>query len=318
MTAADRQQQPPGRSRRALAGLGLVIGLVGALVTWSRWTGTAPPPRPPPAAAPSPAPPPAPPPPDLRVVSITGAVDAGLPDGAWRRLSPGASLQAAERIRTGPDASAELAAGAGSHLSVGERTELTVRELSALVHGFQLTRGLLGVDYQPEGGRRVRVEGAGAVAETTGARFHVAANGLAFAVASQEGSVDLSAGGARVTLGAGETSLSQAGAAPSPPRPIPTGLLLKIADASRLAPSAGCLDTTGQSEPGALVTVDGEPVPVGPDGRFPVRVGRRAAGGVKVVVLTPDGRVASRTLPCRAAPDARIKDFRVRWKRGEP
>ena len=66
------------------------------------------------------------------------------------------------------------------------------------------------------------------------------------------------------------------------------------------------------------MTVDGEPVPVGVDGQFPIRAARRGAGGVTVKSVTADGRVAVQTLPCRTATDPRIEEFRVRWKNGEP
>jgi len=252
---------------------------------------------------------------------VTGAVGSAGPDGTWRPLSAGEVLRSDDSVRTGPGASAELAAGGTSRLTIGERTQLAVRELTAPVHRFRLARGLVRVDYQPDGDRVVRIEDAsgGAVAEARGARFHVAANGLAFAVASQTGTVSLSAAGSTVALGGGEEALSSGGAAPSPPRPIPTDLLLKIAQASRVGPAGRCLDTTGRCEPGSLVTVDGEMVEVAADGSFPIRVARRTGrSGVEVRVVAPDGRLTGRTVPCRAGPDAPIRDLRVRWKNGGP
>ena len=304
--------------RLALAALGAVLAAAVLGTCWAVRTGPPSPPSPPaPAPAPVSAPAPAPEPPVLRVTAVTGAVDASEPEGGWRPLAPGVSLHADGLIRTGAGASAELAAGATSRITIEERTQLAVRELTAAVHRFRLTRGLVKVDYQHDGDRVVRVEEAdgSAVAEARAARFNVAANGLAFAVASQTGTVSLSAAGGTVAVAAGEEALSDAGAAPSAPRRIPTEVLLRVAQASRLADPGRCLDTTGLAGPGALVTVDGEPVPVDAGGAFPVRVARRAGqAAVEVRVLSPDGRVTARTVPCRRAPDADIRDLRVRWK----
>ena len=307
------------RPRLAAAAIALAAAAGGAL-----WALRPAPPPPPPSAAPTAAPSPAPEPapsPALLVMAVTGTVDAGGPDGRWRPLAAGEVLRADGLVRTGPGASAELAAGTASRLAIGERTQLGVRELSAAVHRFKLTRGLIKVDYEPDGDRVVRIEeaGGGAVAEARAASFHVAASGLAFAVASRTGTVSLSAAGRTVAVGAGEAALSAAGAAPSAPRPIPTDLLLKVAEASRVGPASHCLDSSGRSEPGALVTVDGEPVEVDVDGTFPLRVPRRPGlAQVEVRAVSPDGRVVSRTVPCRAEPGADIHDLRVRWKNAGP
>jgi len=318
----------PAPDRRKILALtvagALGLCLLAAVASWGWRRGAPPAPAQAPlapqvAAAPAPASPP-PAPAELQVEQVLGAVDTGGALGPWRPVAPGDHLRADDQLRTGPGASAELSAGPASRLVVGERTQLGVRELGAAVHRFRLTRGLVKVDYQPDGDRLVRIEAASgaAVAEARAARFHVAANGLAFAVASQTGAVTLSSSGSSVTLAQGEQALAEPGRPPSAPRPIPTDILLKVAAASRLGTAGGCLDTTGQAEPGALVTVDGEPVEVGQAGRFPVRVARRSAAGATVQVTSPDGRVATRTVACTALPDAQIRELKVRWKRGQP
>jgi hypothetical protein len=252
---------------------------------------------------------------------VTGTADAGGPGRDWRPLAAGDPLHADDLIRTGPGARVELEAGGASRLTVDERTQLSVRELTPAVHRYRLARGLVRVDYERDGDRVVRIEDAsgGAMAEARSARFHVAANGLAFAVATQTGTVSLGAAGTSVAVGPGEQALSASGGAPSAPRPVPTDLLLRIAAASRGGTAARCLDTTGRTDPGSLVTVDGQPVDVAADGSFPIRVARRAApGGVEIRAVAPDGRGTARTIPCQAAPDAPIRDLRVRWKHGGP
>ncbi len=318
MTARSRRNR-----RLALAALAAPL-LAGGGLWW--WRSGAPAAAPAPRAAASapaaatPAPAPRGVTEELQVLSVIGAVDHAGKDGPWHPLRPDDRVGAGDQIQTGLGASARLAAGAHGRLTVSELTQLRVRELTGEVHGYRLARGHVTVDYQPEGDRRIRIEEAGgeAVAETRAGLFHVTADGLAFAVASQTGSVSLTAAGGAVTVGAGEQSIAQPGRSPTAPRPIPRAVLLKVAEASRLAPAGRCLDTTGLAEPDSLVTVGGAPASVDRDGRFPIRVARGVAGGVEVRVLAPDGRVATRTVACRAEADAAIKDFRVRWKNAGP
>jgi len=304
------------RSRRGLALGAALLGLAG-LAAWllGPCTPAPPPPAPPPVAqAPAPPPPRAPAPAELKVTGVRGTVERGGPGGSWRPLAAGETVHADEQIRTGPKAGADLAAGQAATVSVGERTQLAVRELTEEVHRYGLTEGLMNADYRG-GGLRLRIEGAGErapVLEARAARVHVSASGLAFAVATETGGVSLTSAGTSVTLGAGEATRARAGEAPDQPRAIPTSVLLKVAEAGRAG--RGCLDTFGEADPTAMVTVDGAEVPVGPDGRFPLRVPQPGRGPVAVRAVLPDGRVSERRIPCRADPGAHIEDLRVRWK----
>jgi len=303
---------------RPLAALATVVALAaaGGLALSRCREAPAPPPAPAAPAAPAPAPPPAPPP-ELRVESAAGVVERSAPGGGWTPVTPGDVLRQDEQLRTGPSSQAELSAGGGSRVTIAERTQLALRELTTAMHRFRLTRGLVAVDYRPDGARTIRIEEpGGAAAESKGARFEVAASGLTFAVATETGGVTLSAGGAEVALAAGETTRTTAGAAPAPPSPISRAVLLKIARACKVG-TGRCLDTSGQAEPGALVTVAGEPVEVGPDGRFPLRVDREVPGGVTVRVVLPGGRALTRTVPCNGDP-ARIEELKMRWTRDDP
>ena len=311
---------PSGRGRSALA-LGAAALGVAALAAWLLGPcATAPPPPAPPVAqapAPAPAPPPAPAPAaaELKVIEVRGTVERGAPGAAWRPLARGDTLHADEQIRTGPKAGADLAAGERAQLTRGERTQIAVREVSARIHRLGLAQGLVNADYRGDG-PTLRIEGSGAhapVIEARAARVHVSASGLAFAVATETGGVSLTSGGASVSLGANEATRARTGEAPDQPRAIPTSVLLKVAEAGR-ASGRGCLDTTGEADPTATVTVDGEEVPVGPVGRFPLRVPQPGRGPVLVRAVLPDGRVNERRVPCRVDPGARIEDLRVRWK----
>jgi hypothetical protein len=254
---------------------------------------------------------------ELLVTGATGQVERGDLGGNWRPLSIGDQLRPDEQVRTGAGSGAELAAGERSRLSVGERTQLALLELTDAVHHFQLARGVVGVDYRPDADRVVRIGGASErapVAESHAARFHVVAGDLYFAVATESGGVTLTAGGRTVSVLAGQYSQVGSGGLPVAPADLPTAVLLKVAEASRLGPTGRCLDTVGRADPAARVTVDDAEVPVGADGRFPIRVPRSEREAVTVRAVLPDGRVALRTLRCREDPEARIRDLRMRWE----
>ena len=306
MTAAGPspgRRARPGRPRRRRA------SPLAALAAWLLGPCAAPPPPPPPRpprsrpAAPPRRPPPAPV--ELTVTGVRGTVERGGPGGAWRPLAAGdtaprrtsRSAPAPRRAPTSPPAT-------GGRLTIGERTQLAVRELTDQVHRYGLTEGLVNADYtgrRPVPAHRGRAASGRPVIEARAARVHVSASGLAFAVATETGGVSLTSAGASVTLGAGEAARARTGEAPDPPRAIPTSVLLKVAEASRAG--RGCLDTTGEADP----TASGDGGRRGGAGRarrpLPApRAAGRAAGPVAVRAVLPDGRVTERRIPCRDRP----------------
>lgn len=235
--------------------------------------------------------------------------------GQWTPLAPGSELSEDEEVRTGAGGGAELSAGDRARVTISERTQLSVRELREDLHRYGLARGRVLVDYAGDGERTVRIEGEkGASAEARGARFAVSSDGLAFAVATETGRVDLAAAGASVAVEAGRQAAARGGGPPSEPLPIPKEVLLRLSPAG---PGAGarCLEAAGRADPGALVTVDGMPVPVDGDGRFRVRVDRAGGAPVEIVAALPDGRSVSRQIPCAKRDEGRVRDIEVRWRR---
>lgn len=253
------------------------------------------------------------------VVSLEGMVERSGPAGSWEPVLAGERLQADGALRTARGARADLAVGPRARITVAERSQVAVAEVSAAVHRWKLVRGRIGVDYQADGARVLRIEGAGgaATAETTGARFSALATSLGLAVATESGSVNLAAAGKAVVVAAGEASAARAGEAPLPPEPIPRALLLKVARSGSEPRAGACARLRGTAEPGTEVTVDGEAVPLGRAGDFDTLVpGRPGKREVVVAVRDAAGRVVERRLRCDAPPD--ISDLKVRWKRGSP
>ena len=248
------------------------------------------------------------------VESVSGRVERNRPDG-WANVSVGDRLRADDSLRTSRGAKTALRIGENSRLTVTEGSQLTIRELTEQVHRIKV-RGNVFVDYKPDGQRVLRIENEdnGAVAEAREARFSVLSTGTSLAIATESGSVDLKSKDEIIHVASGEEAFARAGEAPRPTAPIPTEVLLKVANAAA-AGASFCADVEGSAEGGSEVLVDGQRVELDQQGRFSLRV-PRAAGKRVVQVETRDasGRSKTSEVPCVADP-ARIKDLAIRWKR---
>jgi hypothetical protein len=250
------------------------------------------------------------------VISVEGEVEKGREGGSWSKLRPGESVRVDALLRTGADGRTDLAVGQRARVSIGESTEVSIRELTDSVHRFRLTRGRMLADYDRDGERVLRVEdGSGeAVAETKSARFGVLSTGTGIAVATTSGAVDLRGRRQGVHVATGEQSFVPEGGAPLPPTPIPTSVLLKVGNALAEGSETLCAEIDGEAEPGADVRVDGVPVSLDASGRFHERVLRKPGRSSAVVaILDPSGREKTRNVAC-APPPAQIRDMAIRWR----
>jgi FecR-like protein len=250
------------------------------------------------------------------VLSVQGEVERGRDGAAWSAVEPGQTVHPDDLLRTGAHGHTDLAIGQKSRLSIGESSEVSVRELTDMVHRFRLTRGRMAAEYDREGDRVLRVEdGAGdAVAEAKAARFSLLSTGTGIAVATSSGAVNLSARRQTVQVEAGEQSFAPRGGAPAAPSPIPTSVLLKVANAVAGASPTLCAEIDGKAAPSSEVTVDGSPVAVAEDGSFHETV-PRSQGKHSVLVAIRDltGRERTHAVPCSPLP-ATIDDMAIRWK----
>ncbi|HYO66526.1 MAG TPA: FecR domain-containing protein [Archangium sp.] len=305
---------------RALAlGLCLVALLaVGGWFFFERF-GAATPPRAMAAVAPSPAPSAVPAVvPDVRakVVEVVGSVE-WTHDGTWEALRVGHELAPDDSVRTGPGARVDLKVGdEASRLSIPERSEVRVGEVTRAVHNIQLQRGRIDVDYHGREDRLLRVLGEdGTVAETRAARFTMLRNGSMVAVATRGGSVNLSSAGVTVQVAAGQQSVVLDGAKPLAAEPIPLEVLLKVASRASVQDSL-CVSLSGKVRVGTEVFVEGEPAEVSRDGSFRADVPRREGlGQVKVVAREPGGEIREMMMACRP-PRARVRQaesVKFRW-----
>ena len=267
-----------------------------------------PPPLPPAAVRPQPRP-------TLGAVArlVEGEAQRSTGSG-WTALTQGESLAGVQSVRTGDGARVELEiGGADSRLTVPERSEVGIGEVSGAVHQLKLRRGRVQVAYQKSGERVLRIESEdGTVAETRGASFVMASSGVAVAVATESGTVDLSARGATVAVGAGQQAVAVRGERPSQAAPISKEALLKVARAAAKADL--CALVQGTVRPGASGVVDGAPVEVGSDGRFEAKVPRRPGlTEVAVEVQEMFGATMKQQVACASRPPEIKPEVKVDW-----
>jgi FecR protein len=301
-------------SRVVLVALLLLAGFAGARWVFLRTIYEPPVETAAPRAQPLPAPAPAPVVAEAVVESLSGRVERNKADG-WTDVLVGDHLRADDSLRTSRGAKTALRIGENSRLTVTEGSQLTIRELTEQVHRFQV-RGNVFVDYKPDGQRVLRIENEenGAVAEAREARFSVLSTGTSLAIATESGSVDLTSKDQTIHVATGEQAFARAGEPPRPSAPIPTQVLLKVANAAA-AGATFCADVEGSAPLGSEVLVDGKPIDLDEQGRFSIRV-PRSSGKRLVTVETRDasGRTKKSEVPC-VADAARIKDLAIRWKR---
>jgi hypothetical protein len=259
---------------------------------------------------------PAPVPPPKREVSVLAA-DAGVqrsaPDGAWAPVAAGDVLAVADTIRTGDAATAEIQLGRSSHVTIAERTEVTVRELTDAIQRVGLVRGRIGVHVQADGTRVVRVEDASGsiLVSASAGRLGVVAGPRALAVVAEEGRAVIESAGTAVEVPAGHQAAAWLGQEPVAPVPVPRDLLMRVVRAveARRATACAVVEVGLASE----VFVNGEAVEVPPDGRLVVSVPQRLRRrGAELRVRDARGKVSRSTVPCWED-EADVSDLEVRW-----
>jgi len=252
------------------------------------------------------------------VAATRGRVELLSRGEDWSEASVGVRLGPEDAIRTGPGAEADLQFGEESTITVAERAQVVVREVSEATQPLTLRKGRVTADWK-QGARRLVIEDetGKVVAATKAARFSVLAAGESFVVATQTGTVNLDAAGASIAIKGGETSRVDKGKAPTPAQPLTKELLLKVA-AAQVAREGVCAVIKGSTEPGAEVLIDGEPVEIDAQGRFSISVPRRAGReGVRVTTRDVAGREREKMIACQAVTPERekpIEGMGVRWR----
>lgn len=253
----------------------------------------------------------------VEVVEVRGAAARLAERGEWIQLEPGQMLAVDEAVKTEPESQVTLKVGEQSTVELAENAEVRVREVSDSIQRLGLVKGRVSADYQEDGSRVLRIENedGSAVAEVRKGAFSVANTGATVAVATETGSVDLSAGGEKVTVAAGEQSLVAKGRAPTRPKAIPVDVLLKVVDPGCRVQRERTIVISGRTSPGSSVRINEVEAEVGVDGSFRARI-PLIIGRNRIVVTTEDvlGRSKRRLFPCvKVDPGAPIKQIDIKW-----
>jgi hypothetical protein len=273
------------------------------------------------ASAPAPAPPPAPQPTRLSVNRAEGGATL-LRAGAEREpLRAGVELRPEDVLETVEGASVELVDGGSYTVVLEGASRFAVKEIAAEVSRFRIEDGLVTATVRDDRSRAVVVEAPGAVARTRGGVLAVSSVAGAVRVGVASGSAEFEAAGQIVTLQPGQGSVARDGRPPTPPAPLPRSLLLKVDWPGGRKTNVRKLLVRGQATPGAVLTLGGQRVTVGPDGRFTQAVWlREGAQEIEAVARDVAGRREHRRSPVvildTRAPDAEF-DTRSIWK-GSP
>jgi hypothetical protein len=162
------------------------------------------------------------------------------------------------------------------------------------------------------------VEASEGAARTRGGELSRASVGGRVTVGVTAGRAEFEAGGRIVTLHTGQASSAEPGQPPSPPVALPRSLLLKVDWPAARETNRRKLVVQGKTTPGAVLTLGGQRVQVGPDGTFSHVVWlREGAQALDVVARDVGGRVEKSRSPTvvldTRAPDVRF-DTDTLWQ----
>jgi len=272
------------------------------------------------ASAPAPV---APPPPRAEAPRLSVSRAAGpavlVRGGAARSpLAAGAELRPDDVIETAEGADVVLSAGESYQVVLGGTTRVAMKEIAAEISRFKVEDGLVTATVRDDPNRAVVVEAAEGAARTRGGELSVASVGGRVTVGVTAGQAEFEAGGRIVTLHTGQASSAEPGQPPSPPVALPRSLLLKVDWPAARETNRRKLVVQGKTTPGAVLTLGGQRVQVGPDGTFSHVVWlREGAQALDVVARDVGGRVEKSRSPTvvldTRAPDVRF-DTDTLWQ----
>lgn len=286
------------RARRRSWPFYLVVGLilaalpVGYFLLLDKPPPPAPPPPPPVATAPDAGEPPPARPLELKLAEVGGTVEVRRADGSWTAAEKGALLKKSDAVRTSGEGSyALLIGGEAYQVRMAPGTEVSVDELTDSISRVLLAGGVATAEVHGKGRHtfEVRAKDSDAVAKTGEGSFAISNNSGTVAVGTRSGEVELLGHGKLVIVRAGQESVVHPGQEPSAPAPIPSSLLLKVQwpavhDRNRNRLKSRDVIVAGQTEPGVVLRVGNDVVPVDAQGNFKHKV--RLSEGRHTVEVT--------------------------------
>jgi Glucodextranase, domain B/FecR protein len=203
----------------------------------------------------------------FRLIASHGEVEA-FRDGQWSPIPRGDLLQSTDVVRTSPGARAVLSLGASTEIELKENVEIRLDRLSKTEVSVDLLRGKVFARV-PRAGDHLTVTASDTRTSNDGpTHFIVKADEAGrVSVAATEGRVRFLAGGKEVIVREGTETRSERGGVPAEPERIPEAVLLRVVwpEAER---HAAKVPVMGSVNPSSAATINGTPVPVGPNGQF--------------------------------------------------
>ncbi len=259
----------------------------------------------------------------ISVLNVNGVAEKkSSADGRWSPMTEGDRLNVDDSVRTRNESSVILGLGEASTIELNNASEIEVRELSGAIQRLGLIRGRASVDYGENGERVLNIENSDGtvVAKVDDGKFSILNNGQVVVVATETGSVDLSAEGQSVKVTGGMESVVEKGRAPVTPYAISTEAYLKLSTGACRKQSDTLAIVRGTISAGTEVFVNDSHVEPNEDGSFMARVWL-AANTRKVHLKTVDiwGSTREQTLTCLEPRNtASIKKVVIDWgKKGE-
>jgi hypothetical protein len=271
----------PQIRRQAPFLLGLVLILAALPLGYFFFLTEPPPPPPPPPVAPVKPPPvaetPEPAKPvQMEISEVSGTVEVRRKDGTWVPVKAGATLGAADAVRTLNGAYAVIIGGKAVQISMQPGTEVSVEELTDSVSRILLESGMAtatvgsGIRHTIE----VKAANSDAVARTSEEGTFTMSNDGAgtVAVGTRAGKVEFIGNGKVVIVRTGFQSVLRPGdSSPSDPTPVPTSLLRKVQWPKAQQNKREIL-VQGEAEPGSRLEIAGTLVTPDKDGKFAQKV----------------------------------------------
>jgi hypothetical protein len=204
-------------------------------------------------------------------LEVQGTVEHRTPGGTWRPLAVGETMNIDDEVRTGTSSRARLQLGSQVTVELADDTGINIAQLSETLSRIRLQDGRVVSEVRGAKGFlfRVQVQGNNGQAEASDGRFGVLRrSGAPAAFAAEQGSVTVTGAGKSVTLGQGEQTIVVDGEAPSAPSKLPSSLLLKLGRPPPSRLRARQVQVTGETSPGAIVTVGTNVTAANESGQF--------------------------------------------------
>jgi hypothetical protein len=252
--------------------------------------------------------------------AVTGTV--WIEDGAGRRRTHvGDAVTAGARLESEGDGSVTLARASSVSVTVFEETSVELASMNGGGVSWHMDRGVLSAEsFDGAAPLSIEIRGLGEAVRVRQGHGGVLADGTGgFAVACTRGQVEVTGAGGTVPVSAGQELVGRGSRRRV--RRTTGELALEVTPTGPVPAGTRDVVVSGTTTPGVLLTVAGQQVTVGDDGRFSVSVpydgrSKRLVVRVRDVLdRSREGVLALAPAPRRDGPGFRRIETRWEWER---